>query len=229
MQNKLDTSLFPCRGRALNHRRAKSLGASLLSASLPFSAFLALGMVSASIALPAQAQTPPAVATYPRALADFTGIVAKTKTTPLNDTVSIMAPTKLALAFPSRVHLVKLILRNETHDWVDISFRYSPRLASDFEWTLPELGETEYYTAEWAILDDQDRLIRGNFSFAFGARARVPSTVRAEQEMFLRTRNGEDESTRFVTPPRTKIILDQEPKAYDPPFTLRLEEGEVDR
>ena len=174
----------------------------------------------------AGAQTPAAVATYPRAALDFTGIVAKTQTTPLDDSVFDSSPERLALAFPEKVHLVKLILRNQAHDWVDISFRYSPRLASDFEWSLPSLQAADYYTAEWAILDEQDRLIRGNFSFSFGEMARMPSLIKAEQELALRLRNGEDESTRFITPPRTEIILEQEPRSYDPPFTLRLESRE---
>ena len=89
---------------------------------------------------------------------------------------------------------------------------------------LPALADADYYTAEWAILDDQDRLIRGNFSFSFGSQARMPAVIRAEEELALRLRNGEDEVTRFVTPPRTEIILDQEPRAFDPPFTLRLED-----
>ena len=172
------------------------------------------------------AQTPAAVATYPRAARDITGIVAKTQTTPLDDSVFDSSPERLALAFPEKVHLVKLILRDQSHDWVDISFRYSPRLASDFEWPLPSLQAADYYTAEWAILDEQDRLTRGSFSFSFGEMARMPSLIKAEQELALRLRNGEDESTRFITPPRTRIILEQEPRRYDPPFTLRLESRE---
>lgn len=177
-------------------------------------------------AILASAQTPAAVATYPRAALDFTGIVAKTQTTPLDDSVFDSSPERLALSFPEKVHLVKLILRDQAHDWVDISFRYSPRLASDFEWSLPSLQTADYYTAEWAILDEQDRLIRGSFSFSFGEMARMPSLIKAEQELALRLRNGEDESTRFITPPRTEIILEQEPRSYDPPFTLRLESRE---
>ena len=169
------------------------------------------------------AQTPPAVATYPELPADAK-LIASTKTSPLDDAVSAAAPELLALEFPHEVHLVKLILRNQSHDWVDISFRYSPRLDSAFEWRLPALLEADYYTAEWAILDEQDRLIRGNFSFSFGAEAKIPSVIKAEEELALRLRNGEDAVTRFVTPPRTEIILDQEPRAFDPPFTLRLEE-----
>ena len=169
------------------------------------------------------AQTPPAVATYPE-LPAAVELVSQTQTSPPDDTVSESAPASLALQFPHKVHLVKLILRNQSHDWVDISFRYTPRLDSAFEWALPALADADYYTAEWAILDDQDRLIRGNFSFSFGSQARMPSVIRAEEELALRLRNGEDEVTRFVTPPRTEIILDQEPRAFDPPFTLRLED-----
>ena len=58
----------------------------------------------------ASAQTPSAVATYPRAAVDFSGIVAKTQTTPMDDSVFDYSPEKLGLLFPQKVHLVKLIL-----------------------------------------------------------------------------------------------------------------------
>ena len=58
------------------------------------------------VAIVAGAQTPAAVATYPRAALDFTGIVAKTQTTPLDDSVFDSSPERLALAFPEKVHLV---------------------------------------------------------------------------------------------------------------------------
>ena len=184
---------------------------------------IAAGLLLAMGSGAASAQTPAAVATYPRAAQDFTGIVAQTETSPRDDAVTLAAPERLSLDFPNSVHLVKLILRDHEHSWVDISFRYSPIHSEHFEWMLPALDAAQYYTAEWAILDEQDRLVRGSFSFSFGEEARTPSLIRAEQELALRLRNGEDEVTRFVTPPRTQIILDQEPRAFDPPFTLRLD------
>jgi hypothetical protein len=168
----------------------------------------------------ANAQIP--IATYPQQTSDFNEIIARTKTSPVDDSILVEAPDELGLIFPKDVHLVKLILRDESHEWVDFNFRYSPRKGDDFNWPLPGLGTSDYYTAEWAILEPNDRLIRGSFSFSFGEGAERPSLIRELEEMTLRTRNGEDENTRFVTPPRTKIIIDREPPVIDPPFTIRL-------
>ena len=66
--------------------------------------------------------------------ADTTGIVAKTESNPPNDAVLISAPKHLNMVFPSAVRLVKLTLRNEQRDWVDISFRYSPSADVSYEW-----------------------------------------------------------------------------------------------
>ena len=174
--------------------------------------FLVGNVVSAQIPL----------AKYPQQTSDFNKIIAKTKTSPVDDSILVNAPHELGLIFPKDVHLVKLILRDENHEWVDFNFRYSPRKGDDFNWPLPGLGASNYYTAEWAILEPNDRLIRGSFSFSFGKGATRPSLMRESAEMALRTRNGEDENTRFVTPPRTKIIIDREPPVIDPPFTIRL-------
>ena len=174
----------------------------------------------------ASAQIP--LARYPQQLFDFNEIVARTKTSPVDDSILVDAPHELGLIFPKDVHLVKLILRDESHEWVDFNFRYSPRKGDDFNWSLPGLRASNYYTAEWAILEPNDRLIRGSFSFSFGAGAERPSVIRESVEMALRSRNGEDENTRFVTPPRTKIIIDREPPVIDPPFTIRLKADNPD-
>ena len=180
--------------------------------------FFGGGVVSAQIPL----------AKYPQQTFDFNEIVARTKTSPVDDSILVDAPYELGLIFPKDVHLVKLILRDESHEWVDFNFRYSPRKGDDFNWPLPALRESDYYTAEWAILEPNDRLIRGSFSFSFGEEAERPSLIREAVDMALRTRNGEDENTRFVTPPRTKIIIDREPPVIDPPFTIRLKTDNPD-
>ena len=84
--------------------------------------------------------------------ADSTGIIQKTETSPLDDAVLNAAPRELTLAFPQLVRLVKLTLRNEQRDWVDISFRYSPLMNDSYRWNLPNLQSAIYYTADWAIL-----------------------------------------------------------------------------
>ena len=155
--------------------------------------------------------------------ADVTGIVAKTETDPPDDAVMFAAPSLINLYFPSAVRLVKLTLHNEQRDWVDISFRYSPSPQDNYEWDLPQLVPAIYYTADWAILAENDRLVRGSFSFSFGADAQRPSVIKAEEDALLSQRYG-DPTIRYVPPPRTDIIINQDPPQYDPPFTIDLDE-----
>ncbi len=151
-------------------------------------------------------------------------MLANTQTVPVNDAVLSQAPGLLQLKFPSLVRLVKLTLHNDSRDWVDINFRYNPRLVDQFSLSLPRLQDATYYTADWAVLGDNDQLIRGSFSFAFGPTAESPSLVRAARERFLEQRMGnDDESVRTVNPPPTRIIINQDPQAFDPPFTIILD------
>ena len=57
-----------------------------------------------------RAQMP--LASYPQQRPHFNEIVAKTKTSPADDSILINAPQELGLIFPKDVHLVKLILRD---------------------------------------------------------------------------------------------------------------------
>ena len=156
-----------------------------------------------------------------RQAGDITAILAKTETSPLDDSVLVSAPSQLSLVFPQRVRLVKLTLRNELRDWVDISFRYDPLADDNFVWKLPNLLKASYYTADWAILAANEQLVRGSFSFSFGPDAEPPSLTREAQEMLLELRAG-DPNIRYVRPPRTQIIIDRDPPNYDPPFTIEL-------
>lgn len=160
-------------------------------------------------------------------VADFTGIVAKTKTNPSNDAVLRDAPAALHFEFPQRVRLVKLVLRNSSRDWIDIDFRYSPRVQESFTWQLPALAAASYYTAEWAILAANDQLVRGSFSFSFGPDAKPPSIEREADEILLQLRYG-DPNVRSVPPPPTQIIINQDPPRYDPPFTIDLDDAAAD-
>ena len=154
-------------------------------------------------------------------------ISAQTRTEPDDDAVLEQAPTSLHLQFPRRVRLVKLTLHSAAHDWVDIDFRYDPRPDSRFSWQLPGLVKADFYTADWAILGEDDELIRGSFSFAFGPNAEPPSAARAARDLLLQERYG-DPSIRYVAPPPTQIILDREQRSFDPPFTIRLENDQPD-
>ena len=156
---------------------------------------------------------------------DTTGIAALTETLPVDDAVLSQAPRHLQLQFPGAVRLVKLTLRNAHRDWVDISFRYDPLPDSQFVWQLPPLQSARYYIADWAILAADDQLVRGSFSFAFGPDALRPSQVMAEEALHLLA-PGEEAGTRYVAPPPTQIIIDREPREFDPPFTIDLKEDD---
>ena len=154
-------------------------------------------------------------------------LLANTETLPNDDAVLVSAPDHLELRFPERVRLVKLTLHTGSRDWIDIDFRYNPRPGQDFVWQLPGLQQATYYTADWAILGSDDRLVRGSFSFAFGPEAEAPSAIRRAQELLLLERAG-DPTIRYVAPPPTQIILDQDPRRFDPPFTIELEDDDQD-
>ena len=155
---------------------------------------------------------------------DATGISIETETLPVDDSVLFEAPDELQLEFPYDVRLVKLTLRNELRDWVDIDFRYDPTIQKKFIWNIPELTAATYYTADWAILATNDRLIRGSFSFSFGPDAEAPSVIKAAEALVLDSISA-GPNARFVRPPRTNIILNQDQPNYDPPFTIKLEGG----
>ena len=159
---------------------------------------------------------------------DITGISIETETAPADDSVLLEAPDQLQLEFAYDVRLVKLTLRNGLRDWVDIDFRYDPTIQEKFQWDIPELTQATYYTADWAILAMNDRLIRGSFSFSFGPEAQAPSVIKAAEALVLDSISA-GPNTRFVRPPRTNIILNQDQPSYDPPFTIKLEDGPAEQ
>ena len=159
---------------------------------------------------------------------DITGISIETETAPADDSVLLEAPDQLQLEFAYDVRLVKLTLRNGLRDWVDIDFRYDPTIQEKFQWNIPELTQAKYYTADWAILATNDRLIRGSFSFSFGPEAQAPSVIKAAEALVLDSISA-GPNTRFVRPPRTNIILNQDQPSYDPPFTIKLEDGPAEQ
>lgn len=152
-------------------------------------------------------------------------LLANTETLPNDDAVLASAPDHLELRFPERVRLVKLTLHTGNRDWIDIDFRYNPLPGQDFVWQLPGLQQATYYTADWAILGSDEQLVRGSFSFAFGPEAEAPSAIRRAQEQLLLERAG-DSSIRYVAPPPTQIIIDQDERRFDPPFIIELEDDD---
>lgn len=161
-----------------------------------------------------------------RLSANSTEILSKTETLPTDDAVLSAAPEQLSINFPTRVRLVKLILRDENHEWVDIDFRYNPRARDQYQLQLPNLPAAAYYTADWAILGFGDELIRGSFSFSFGPDAQPPSIIKENERVLMELRYG-DPTIRYVAPPRTTIILPEDEPNYDPPFTIDLEDPPI--
>jgi methionine-rich copper-binding protein CopC len=209
--------------------------------------FVAMGRIKSGIALksysfqkltiallglglwhPAVAQSPQVGLTLQDENITGISIETETETVPVDDSVLLEAPDQLQLEFPYDVRLVKLTLRNELRDWVDIDFRYDPTIQETFLWNIPELTAATYYTADWAILATNDRLIRGSFSFSFGAEAQAPSVIKAAEALVLDSISA-GPNTRFVRPPRTNIILNQDQPRYDPPFTIQLEDGQAEQ
>lgn len=140
---------------------------------------------------------------------------------PLDDAVLSQAPGNLDLSFPGRVRLVKLALYNEKRDWVDINFRYDPRPDTHFSWPVPRLDQAVFYTAEWAVLDGNEQLLRGSFSFAFGPGAEPPSAVRERLRLLLELQDDMpllQELERLGLDPAEIIINDQTAPAFEPPF-----------
>ncbi len=72
----------------------------------------------------------------------------------------------------------------------------------------------------------QAALARGSFSFSFGPEAQAPSVIKAAEALVLDSISA-GPNTRFVRPPRTNIILNQDQPSYDPPFTIKLEDGQA--
>ena len=60
-------------------------------------------------------------------------------------------------------------------DGLDIGFRYSGEVSTEFTQSLPLLGKADYYRVAWAAFDRQQQLIKGVFFFAFGPDAQPPS------------------------------------------------------
>lgn len=97
------------------------------------------------------------------------------ETMPANNAVLGNQPENLMLHFGPMVRLVKLAIRTPESELLDIGFRYNPEAGHEFMHRLPRLQAADYYKVEWAVLDSEDSLIKGDFHFAFGENARPPS------------------------------------------------------
>ena len=97
-------------------------------------------------------------------------------TSPKDDSVLERAPASVVLSFRSNVRLLKLRLLSAGRRNIDIGFFYDPsRVQNNFVWNLPSLTRSSYYIVDWAVTDEFNELVVGEFRFAVGEHALAPS------------------------------------------------------
>jgi len=99
------------------------------------------------------------------------------ETAPRHDEVLKDAPDDLLLRFNDYVRLVKLTLKKNDLELLDIGFQFNPVGNRVFIQQLPPLEKADYYTAEWAVLNADNIMVYGFFCFSFGPDAKVPTTI----------------------------------------------------
>lgn len=125
------------------------------------------------------------MATLPDAQAQHShGALTPGVTFPKDDSVLGDPPRMITMSFRVDVRLLKLALYNADDGWVNIGFSYEPdRLARSFVYPLPDaLPQSDYYIVRWSVADQENRLLNGEFSFAFGPGASPPSETFAAQD-----------------------------------------------
>jgi len=97
-------------------------------------------------------------------------------TSPKDDSVLAKIPPVIVLSFRSDVRLLKLRLLSAGRRNIDIGFVYDPnRVDNNFVWRLPPLAASSYYIVAWAVVDETNQLVDGEFTFAVGDDAIPPS------------------------------------------------------
>lgn len=98
-------------------------------------------------------------------------------TFPQDDAVLLEQPRMLVVSFRVNVQLLKLALYTDKNDWIDMGFQWDPGQSdNNFVFPIPtELPAAEYYTAEWSVVGEDRRFMKGEFKFAFGPDAIAPS------------------------------------------------------
>ncbi len=87
------------------------------------------------------------------------------------------APRMITMSFRVDVRLLKLALYTDAGQFIDIGFIYDHnKMDHNFVTPIPgELPEADYYVAEWSVVDERQRFLRGEFLFSFGPGAVPPS------------------------------------------------------
>lgn len=148
--------------------------------------------------------------------ASAAGIEAET--VPADDSVLSSSPTQVLLNFNQPVRLVKLVIYSHQRDWVDIGFRYQPRSLSTYAWPVPALLPADYYSVNWAILEANNRLVKGSFSFSFGSGAETPSIVMARERKQSENGSMPSELRGTGTVPGSIRFSDKPAPRFEPPF-----------
>ncbi len=105
------------------------------------------------------------------------GVLSPSVTFPQDDAVLRDAPRMITMSFRVDVRLLKMALYTNDGQWIDIGFSYDPsKMEHNFVMLIPgELPRADYYVAEWSVVDESQRFLRGEFLFAFGPGAIPPS------------------------------------------------------
>lgn len=106
------------------------------------------------------------------------GVLTPGVTFPPDDSILSDPPRMITMSFRVDVRLLKLALYTADEQWININFIYDPeRVGQSFVYPIPfELPPADYYIARWSVTDDQrQRLLSGEFKFAFGNGAIPPS------------------------------------------------------
>lgn len=111
------------------------------------------------------------------------GVLTPGVTFPPDDSVIDEPPKLITMSFRVQVLLLKLALYTADEEWININFSYDPeRRSGSFVLPIPgEIPQSRYYTARWSVIDDNRRIINGEFKFAVGDGAIPPSeTIESE-------------------------------------------------
>lgn len=105
------------------------------------------------------------------------GVLSPSVTFPQDDAVLRDAPRMITMSFRVDVRLLKMALYTDGGEWIDIGFIYNhSKVDHNFVMPIPgELPPAEYYVAEWSVVDESQRFLRGEFLFSFGPGAIPPS------------------------------------------------------
>lgn len=113
-------------------------------------------------------------------------------TSPKDDSVLEAAPSSVVLSFRSNVRLLKLRLLSAGRRNIDIGFYYDPsRVRNNIVWSLPSLTNSSYYIVNWAVVDESNELVEGEFRFAVGTDALPPSEFIKRHGLYVDHENPE--------------------------------------